>query len=115
MVFSLGVIVCAGAGYYFAIRPNASAYSKLETELATSRAEVERLGEIVIRSDELIRREIEIAGREKFIADREADNNRRTKIIYSELRDIISHSYDDLDSLESISKLVKKIEQMVNN
>lgn len=115
MVFFIGAIICAGAGYYFLIRPNTLAYTKLTAELATSRAEVERLGTLVIRSDDIVRRETEIAERERAIIDREAENNRRTKRIYSELRDIINYSYGDLDSLESIAKLVQKLEQMVNH
>ena len=107
--FALSVIL-ASVGVYFIIGANKAAYAKLETELATSRTEIDRLGKLVIRSDDIVRRETEIIRQERAIANREADNNRRAKEIYSDLRDIVSGSYSDLDALDRLAELVSRLE-----
>ena len=115
LVFLLGVAVCGGVGYALLVKPNNATCRELENELASSRTEVARLGELTVRSDDIARRETEIARREGAIARRETENNRRTGEIYTELDDIISGSYGDIEAIERLALLVEKLEQMANH
>lgn len=113
--FLLGAAVSLGAGYFLVVGPTNGTISVLENKLADAQSEIGRLGTLVGRQDEIARREASVTRREREIALREAEDNRRTKAIYSELRDIIRGSLDDISAIEAIAVLVSKMEQNINH